>query len=141
VFLRVMNVGNKDVRLNLVPVDFVVDAIAALSKDPAAVGKTIAIADPRPMTTAELFDAIAKSLTGRKSEFAPPPKLTEWFLTKPFSPPITGLPLYGVPYFFLSQTYDTAVADELLKKHGIECPPFDSYVGNLLEFVDEFPTL
>ena len=43
--LRVMNVGNNDVRLNLVPVDFVVDSIAALSKDPRAVGKTIAIAD------------------------------------------------------------------------------------------------
>lgn len=139
--LRVMNVGNKDVRLNLVPVDFVVDSIAALSKDSAAVGKTIAIADPDPLTTAELFDAIAKSLSGRKSEFAPPPKYTERFLMSAISPPVTGLPHSAVPYFFIAQTYDTIEADKLLKPHGITCPRFDSYVGNVLDFVDEFPKL
>jgi nucleoside-diphosphate-sugar epimerase len=139
--LRVMNVGNDKVKLNLVPVDFVVESIAALSKDPAAAGKTIAIADPDPLTTGGLFDAIVKNMTGRKSEFGPPPKITEWFLSKPFSPPITGLPHAAVPYFFISQTYDTSEADKLLKKHGITCPPFASYVGNLLDFVDEFPKL
>ena len=58
--LRAINVGNKRVRLNLVPVDFVTDAITALSADEKAIGKTIALADPEPLTTAELFDAIAR---------------------------------------------------------------------------------
>lgn len=139
--LRVMNVGNKDVRLNLVPVDFVVEAIATLARDPAAIGKTIALADPRPLTTAELFDAIAKAMTGRRSEFNPPPKFTKWFLNTPVSPAITGLPHYGVPYFYVPQTYDTSIADSLLRPHGIACPRFPTYVDNLLEFVQEFPRL
>jgi thioester reductase-like protein len=139
--LRLMNVGNKDVRLNLVPVDFVVDAIAALARDDSAIGKTIALADPSPMTTAELFDAIAKDMTGRKSEFAPPPRVAEWFLNTGVSPVITGLPHHGVPYFFISQTYDTSVANALLGRHGIICPRFYNYVSHLLDFVDEFPKL
>ena len=139
--LRFINVGNSMVRLNLVPVDFVVDAIAALSDDPAAVGKTIALADPNPLTTAQLFDAIAKSMTGKSSVFAPPPEMVEWSLSQSFSPQVTGLPHYAVPYFFLSQTYDTSVADELLADHGISSPPFDSYVENLLKFVNEHPKL
>lgn len=139
--LRVINVGNKDVRLNLVPVDFVVDAIVALARDKGAVGKTLAIADPQPLTTAELFDAIAKEMTGRKSEFNPPPRLIERFLNLKVSPPITGLPSYGVPYFFVPQTYDTEMADGLLKKHKIVCPRFDSYVHILLDFVEENPEL
>lgn len=139
--LRVVNVGNKNVKLNLVPVDYVVDAIAALARDKNATGKTIAIADPEPLTTAELFDVIAKDLTGRKSEFTPPAKLVEWSLSLKISPPITGLPHSGVPYFFLSQTYDTSVADRLLKPHNISCPNFASYVANLLDFVEENPTL
>ncbi len=139
--LRVVNVGNKDVRLNLVPVDFVVNAMAALSKDPAAVKKTIALADSKPLTTAELFDTIAADLSGRKSEFTPSPKLVEWFLSLRISPKLTGLPSDGVPYFFISQTYDTQIADKLLEPHAIECPRFPSYVGNLLDFVDEFPRL
>ena len=139
--LRILNVGNNNVRLNLVPVDFVVDAIAALASDRRAKGKTIALADPEPLTTAELFDVIAKDMTGRKSEFSPPVRLAEWFLNTRISPPITGLPHHGVPYFFVSQTYDTAVADKLLKPHGIKCPRFGDYVGNLLDFVEENPTL
>lgn len=139
--LRVVNVGNSAVRLNLVPVDFVVDAIAALSRDDRAVGKTIALADPEPLTTAEIFDAIAMELAGRRSEFDPPPKLVEWFLNLRISPPLTGLPHYGVPYFFLAQSYDTEISTALLKKHQIQCPRFDRYVGNLLDFVEENPEL
>jgi thioester reductase-like protein len=139
--LRMINVGNVKVRLNLVPIDFVVNAIAALGRDKRGVGKTIAIADPKPLTTAEIFDAIAVEMTDRKSEFCPPAGLTEWFLNTRVSPPITGLPHHGVPYFFLSQAYDTSVADELLKQHRISCPRFESYVGNLLDFVEENPDL
>lgn len=139
--LRLINVGNNDVRLNLVPVDFVVDAIATLSHDERAVGKTLAIADPAPLTTALLFDVLAKEMTGRKSEYTPPVKLVEWFLNLSVSPALTGLPNYGVPYFFLAQTYDTRVAAELTAKHGIVCPRFQNYARNLLDFVDEFPEL
>jgi thioester reductase-like protein len=139
--LRIVNVGNSNVRLNLVPVDFVVDALVALAQDDKAVKKTIALADPQPLSTAELFDTIAMDLTGRKSEFSPSPKLVEWFLSQSFSPPVTGLPSHGVPYFFISQTYDTQIGTELLKPHGIICPPFGDYVGNLLDFVEEFPKL
>lgn len=139
--LRILNVGNDAVRLNLVPVDFVVDAMAALAKDKAATGQTVALADPSPQTTAELFDLIAKELTGRRSEFRPSPRLTEWFLNTRISPLVTGLPHHGVPYFFVSQTYDTSIAQRLLRPHNIACPRFPAYVGNLLDFVDEFPVL
>jgi nucleoside-diphosphate-sugar epimerase len=139
--LRFVNVGNRDVRLNLVPVDFVVEAIAALSEDPAAVGKTLAIADPNPLTTAQLFDEIAKGMAGKASIWTPPPRLVEWMLLRPFSPPLTGLPLFGVPYFFLRQEYDVSDAVTLLRKHGIACPRFQSYVRALIKFVEKRPTL
>jgi thioester reductase-like protein len=139
--LRFVNVGNPNVRLNLVPVDFVVDGIAALSGDESAVGRTIALADPEPLATSELFDSIAEDLSGKRSIVTPPAGLTEWSLMLPFSPAITGLPHSGVPYFFLSQTYDTSVATKLLEAHGISCPSFREYLPNLLKFVDEHPTL
>lgn len=141
IVLRIFNVGNDKVRLNLVPVDFVVESIATLSRDDSAVGKTVAIADPDPLTTAQIFDVLAKEMTGRKSEITPPTSIAEWFLNTRISPAVTGLPHHGVPYFFISQMYDTSIADELLKKHGIECPRFEKYAGNLLDFVDEFPRL
>jgi thioester reductase-like protein len=139
--LRAVNVGNTQVRLNLVPVDFVIEAMAVLARDKRARGKTIALADPDPLTTAELFDTIAVEMTGRRSEFRPPARLAEWFLNTRISPPLTGLPHHGVPYFFISQTYDTAVANELLAPHRLTCPRFEKYVGHLLDFVEENPEL
>lgn len=139
--LRLVNVGNSAVRLNLVPVDFVVEGIAALSKDEAATGKTVALADPNPLTTAEITDAIAEALTGKKSVVTPPARVIEWSLNLPFSPAVTGLPHYGVPYFFLEQTYDTSVSENLLKAHGVECPGFRTYAKNLVKFVEENPKL
>lgn len=139
--LRLVNVGNKHVTLNLVPVDFVVDGIAKLAFDEKALRKTIALADPNPLTTEELFDVIAENLTGKRSVIGPPPVIVEKFLLSPISPPLTGLPHSGVPYFFLSQTYDTSIADQLLKDHQINCPSFRDYAANLLKFVEKHPRL
>jgi nucleoside-diphosphate-sugar epimerase len=139
--LRFVNVGNSKVKLNLVPVDFVVEGIAVLSKDEAAIGKTIALADPNPRTTGELFDLITESLTGKKSALKPPSALIESSLMLSVSPTLTGLPHSGVPYFFLEQIYDTSVADELLAKHNVSCPPFSAYVENLIAFLKKNPTL
>jgi thioester reductase-like protein len=139
--LRFFNVGNSAVKLNLVPVDFVVEGIAALAKDEKATGKTVALADPHPLTTEQLFDAISEAMTNKKSVVKPPPLLVEKSLMLPFSPAVSGLPFPSVPYFFVPQTYDTRVADKLLAAHNIECPPFTSYVANLLKFVEEHPKL
>ncbi|HEY0429055.1 MAG TPA: SDR family oxidoreductase [Pyrinomonadaceae bacterium] len=139
--LRFINVGNKRVKLNLVPVDYVVEALAALAGDENALGKTVALADPNPLTTEQLFEAISETMTGKKSVFTPPPRIVEYSLSLPVSPPITGLPLAGVPYFFISQTYDTSIAGELLAAHDIACPDFRSYVKNLLAFVEKNPKL
>ncbi|MGQ0540311.1 MAG: SDR family oxidoreductase [Blastocatellia bacterium] len=139
--LRFVNVGNADVRLNLVPVDFVVDAIAALAGDENSIGKTIAVADPDPLTTAELFDLIAERLSGKRSVFAPPPSVVQKCLMSPMSPTLTGLPHSGVPYFFLPQTYDTSVAASLLEPHELSCPGFRDYAVNLLNFVEKHPRL
>jgi thioester reductase-like protein len=138
---RFVNVGNRDVKLNLVPVDFVVEAIACLAKDEHALGKTIAIADPNPLTTEDIFDALANTMTGKKSVVKPPPLVVENFLMLPLTPLMSGLPHSGVPYFFVPQNYNTSVADELLSEHNIVCPNFKSYAKNLLKFVEEHPKL
>lgn len=138
---RLVNVGNDDVKLNLVPVDFVVDGMIALAKDERAVGQTIALADPNPLTTKEICDEIAKAVTNKKSVITPPAKLVQTFLNSPISPPLTGLPHSGVPYFFVPQTYDTSVSEDLLEPHDVHCPNFRDYVKNLVEFVIEHPKL
>jgi len=139
--LRFFNVGNPDVRLNIVPVDFVVKSMAKLSKDESAIGKTLALADPSPLTTEEICEAIIQAICDKGSIYTPPAPLIKWVLNLPFSPALTGLPHVGVPYFFIQQSYDTSVASSLLTKHDISCPNFKTYVKNLVDFVEKHPKL
>ena len=139
--LTLLNIGNRDVCLNLVPVDFVIEAMVALAKDQRAVGATVQLADPAPLTTKQLFDEISKVIGGRDSLATVPAGIVYPVLMLPFAPRITGLPHSAVPYFFLEQTYDTARARELLEPHGIRCPRFPDYVGTLVNFVAEHPEL
>lgn len=139
--LSLVNIGNREVRLNIVPVDFVVEAMAALASDESATGATVQIADPSPLTTRELFDIIARELAGRNSLLAAPVPLVRTTLNLPLSEAVTGLPRVGVPYFFLKQTYDTTRALTLLEPHGLRCPPFDSYVSALVDFVSRHPKI
>jgi thioester reductase-like protein len=139
--LPLFNIGNDKVSLNLVPIDWVVRGMVALAKDERAVGKTVQLADPEPLSTRGLFDAIAECINGRHSRFTIPAPLVQLSLSLPLSPKITGLPHSAVPYFFLRQTYDTTRAGELLEPHGIHCPRFASYVGAIVDFAARHPKL
>ena len=139
--LSLLNIGNHDVCLNLVPVDYVVEAMALLAFDVEAVGKTLQIADPTPLTTNQLFNAVAKAINGGKSKITVPPSWVNFFLMLPPSPRITGLPHHGVPYFFVKQMYDTSNSKQLLDRHELQCPRFDSYVDKVVEFARTHPKL
>ena len=139
--LSSINIGNDEVSLNLVPVDFVVDAMAALALDENAIGKTLQFADPAPLSTNELFNAIARSANGKRSRVTAPREWVRSLLMLPWSPRLTGLPHSAVPYFFVKQLYDTTQAQTLLGPHGIKCPPFASYVDNIVDFVKAHPRI
>ena len=139
--LTLLNIGNSKVSLNLVPIDYVIEAMVALAEDERAIGTTVQIADPTPLTTEQLFDEIAKTVGGRESWLTVPRRIVYPVLMAPGAPKITGLPHSAVPYFFLEQRYDTSRVSELLAPHGINCPAFPDYVRVLVEFVEEQPTL
>lgn len=137
--LSLLNIGNHEVSLNLVPIDFVVNAMVALAFDEGAIGKTLQLADPSPLTTNQLFNAISQSVSGRKSKITAPPSWVQFLLMLPPSPRITGLPHHAVPYFFIKQTYDSSEAQQLLTGHNIHCPLFTSYVDTIVEYAAKHP--
>ncbi|MFN2499655.1 MAG: SDR family oxidoreductase [Pyrinomonadaceae bacterium] len=139
--LSSFNIGNDDVSLNLVPVDFVVEAMSALARDASAISKTLQLADPNPLSTRELFNMIARHLVGKEARITVPARLVESSLMLPPSPALSGLPHHGVPYFFLKQNYDTTQAGQLLKPHGVSCPPFSSYVKTIVDYAASHPQL
>jgi thioester reductase-like protein len=127
-------------RLNLVPRDFVVDAIAALGAVPSTLGATLQLADPHALTVAELLDALASALGKRIVRVPLPEGLAAWSLRAvPGVQALLRIPPATVPYFTHPTHYDTSHATEALRDSGLAAPPLASYLPVLLDFMRRRP--
>jgi thioester reductase-like protein len=127
-------------RLNLVPRDFIVDAIVALGADAGTVGATFQLADPHALTVAELLEALASALGKRIVRVPLAEGLAAWSLRA--VPGVQGLlriPPATVPYFTHPTHYDTAQATEALRDSGVTVPRLPSYLPVLLDFMRRRP--
>jgi nucleoside-diphosphate-sugar epimerase len=133
--LRVPLPGRGDVPLNLVPIDYVVDAGYAISRDPRAIGRTFHVVDENPPSARRVFELIAEA-TGRPGPVGSlPSQLATALLRTP------GLERFShIPRTFLEQlatavTYDAHNTRELLSGTGIECPKAASYLTVMVDYV------
>lgn len=126
--------------LNVVPRDFVVDALVELASRPESVGETYQLADPAPPSVVDAVTAIAEAADRR----AVTPRVPGWALLGalrhvPGLARVTGLDPEAVAYVDLPTRYDAEKTVTALEDTGIACPPFESYVARLVEFVREHP--
>lgn len=133
---------DRDIRASLVPRDFVIDAMDQLSVMDASLGRTYALTDPHPPTNREVAELFAQHL-GKRLVWLPVPVGPTRSLLGRMSllERLLGLPAELLDYFITPTTYaaDHTVAD--LAGTGVSCPPFDSYVGRLLQFMDAHPEI
>ena len=127
-------------RVNVVPRNFVVDAVEYLSGQAVSVGRTYHLADPRPLTVDELIDVIAQA-TGRKVIKVPlPRKLAKGALSRvPGVYRLMRIPPEDVDYFVHPTFYLTDHCRADLAGSGIEPPTFPSYVDRLVDFMRSHP--
>ena len=127
--------GRSEAPFNVVPVDFIVDAIAALAQDPSAVGETVHLVDPDPVSAAGLFRALAREYDGREPKMRVPAKLVENSLRfGPVRAQFAGAPRESIQYLNHPVRFDTRRATDLLARHGVPIPRFEEYVRKMVEF-------
>lgn len=132
--LRVPLPGRGDVPVNLVPVDYVVDAGYLISSDASAIGKTFHLVDPEPVTAREVFERIAEAAGRPMPRGFLPTTLATALLRAP------GLDRFvQAPRTFLEQlatdvTYDARNTRNVIQGR-VSCPPFHSYVETMVRHV------
>jgi thioester reductase-like protein len=134
-------VGDPDAtRVNLVPRDFVIDAISHLSGLPHSVGRTYQLADPQPPTVSEMLDVIESATEKRLRRMRLPRRAAKWAIDKvPGVHRLTGIPAAAVDYFEHPTHYTTFQARIDLEGSGLRVPAFDSYADRLVRFVRDHP--
>ena len=100
----------KRTRINLVPRDFVIDAIAALSESKSAAGKCYQLADPDPPTIDDAITLMGKA-TGRVIVRVPMPLGIAKSAIEhvPGVYQLLGIPASAVDYFIHPTFYDTCL--------------------------------
>ena len=127
-------------RVNVVPRDFVVDAIAYLSGRPETVRGVYQLADPEPLTVEEMLDVIARATHRRVLRIPLPLEVAKGAIERvPGVYALMRIPAPAVDYFAHPTYYATRRAREALRGSGIRVPPFPSYVDRLVSFVREHP--
>jgi nucleoside-diphosphate-sugar epimerase len=127
-------------RVNVVPRDFIVDAVGYLSGLSVSEGRTYQLADPQPLTADEMSEALAQA-TGRKLIKVPlPRKLAKVSLAHvPGLYRLMRIPPEAVDYFAHPTFYLTDHCHADLAGSGIEPPAFRSYVKQLVEYMRSHP--
>ena len=136
-------VGDADqVKVSIVPRDFVVDAMDELSVLDKSVGRTYALTDPNPPTARELVNTFAEHL-GKRVVWVPLPLgITRTLVgTVPGMEGLLGLPAEGLDYFASPTTYSTKNTTADLRGTGLSCPAFQDYAGNLMDFMSHHPEI
>jgi thioester reductase-like protein len=123
-------------RFNMVPSDFVLDGIEYLSGLPGSLGRTYALADPRPLTVDGLIDEMCRAVGCRGERVRLPRRTTEWAL-RHIGPleRFVGIPAAAVEYFVHPTHYDTTEAQRDLAGSGVTCPPVQDYLPTLVTFM------
>jgi nucleoside-diphosphate-sugar epimerase len=127
-------------RANVVPCDFVIEAVAHLARLPGSLGRTYHLADPHPLTVDEWYDALAAA-TGRRVVRVPMPRhLTREAVARvPGASSLLGLPPQLLDYFVHPTHYLTDQARADLAGTDIACPPFTSYADAVVGFMRDHP--
>lgn len=131
---------DKTVMASLVPRDYVIAAMDALSVLDRSEGKTYQLTDPDPPSAREVAEIFGKHLGKRLVWLPIPVSVVRGLLdTVPGMELLTGLPAETLDYFAFPTTYGTAHAVADLEGTGVSCPRFRDYADKLLDFMAAHP--
>jgi hypothetical protein len=130
------------VRLNVVPRDFVVDAIAHLSGIERSLGKTYQLADPEPPSIDDMLHMISRATKHRIIRIPLPIQVAKLAIDRvPGVYRVMGIPSSAVDYFVHPTRYGTSNTQADLVGSGIRVPRFAEYVDRLVAFVRTHPEI
>ena len=106
--------------------------------DPQAIGRTLHLVDPDPLTARELTAELGRAYAGLDLRGYAPAGLVEFSLRSPLVRRVfAGTPRESIRYLNHPVHFDTREATDLLERHGVRCPRVPEYVDAIVRFFRE----
>lgn len=130
--------GAGDAPLNLVPVDYLIDAVHAIVSREDSLGKTYHVVDPNPLSSRGVYERIAERAGRKLPRYTVSPNLTKALLRIPGFERFAAVSHEAVDYLNHMAFYNSRNTMAALEGTGIRCPQFDEYVDNLMRYVRDY---
>lgn len=130
--------GRGSAPLNLVPVDYVVDAVHAIVNRDSTVGETFHLVDPNPLPARRVYDVIAERAGKPRPRLSVSTNLTKVLLRIPGLERFAAVSHEALDYLNHMAFYNSRNTADALDGTGIRCPPFEDYVENLMQYVRDY---
>ncbi|MFZ5469535.1 MAG: SDR family oxidoreductase [Myxococcota bacterium] len=130
--------GNGVAPLNVVPVDYVVEAVWSISRNPAGAGRTVHLVDPNPMSARRVYELIAEKANKRLPKFTLSAKAADVMLRLPVLEKVARPQRAAINYVNHLAIYNCHNTLELLDGTGIRCPPLHTYLDKLMSYVRDY---
>ncbi len=129
-------------RMNVVPRDYVVNAVSYLSGLDASVGKVYQLSDPAPLTVSELIDVVGRAARRIVVRVPFPRGAAKFFIDHvPGINWLMQIPSPAIDYLVHPTGYTCASTLADLEGSGLKAPPLPTYVDRLVDFVRCHPAI
>lgn len=127
-------IGRSTAYINVVPVDYIIEAAVYLSTLKAAAGETVHLTDPAPHPVEQVYRSMVIEVTGKVPKSRIPHKVASASLA--FSPirKLLGVEAETLDYLTWHASFDTQNAERLLAGSGIECADFLQTMPEMVKF-------
>lgn len=127
---------------NVVPRNFVIDAIAYLSSIEASKGKVYQLCDPNPPTVDDLLALLEQATQRKILRLRLPKRAIEGALKYvPGVYQLVRIKPEAIDYFVHPTRYDCSQTLADLNGTAIACPPISSYIERLVAFMRQHPEI
>ena len=126
--------SERETVVNLVPVDYIIQATAYLALYKDGVGKTYHLTDPNPCKATEIYELFVGELYKKKPKGHVPMALSQAFLSIRPVRAYLGVEKEALEYFTWQGRFDCTEAQKDLAESGIICPDFREGVPAMVEF-------
>lgn len=127
-------IGRSHSFINVVPVDYILDASLYLSTLPEASGKTVHLTDPNPHPVEEVYRTMVYEMTGKYPAGRFPRAFAAAGMKAAAIRKYLRVEAETLDYMTWESSFDTAVATALLQDSGIRCADFLETMPAMVEF-------
>ncbi|MEM7154131.1 MAG: SDR family oxidoreductase [Myxococcota bacterium] len=135
-----VNLGAAAAPFNVVPVDFVVEAMVRLGAHADAAGQTFALADPSPLTARALMQLTLEAMGRPPARGRVPLALASSVLRSAAFQRALPIPVQSLDYLDHHVEFDVSNTARLLGD-ALQCPRVQEYWPTLVRFAIEHPDL